>query len=212
MSPARKLGISLAPLLLAGLAATAGSPRHASAADPTATTPPPGVRGEILGWIEDAEKKLTELANATPEARYAWRPTKDARSTGEVFMHVVTANYHLSGMAGATPPAGVDLKSYEKSLTKKAEIDKALADSFAHVKKALIAASDADMDKPADLFGRKTTVRGVYLLVLSHAHEHLGQSIAYARMGNIVPPWTARNKAKADAQKQAAAAKKPAAP
>jgi hypothetical protein len=53
-------------------------------------------------------------------------------------------------------------------------------------------------------------VRGTYLLLLSHAHEHLGQSIAYARTNNVVPPWTAREQAAAKEmeQKKAAAAKK----
>ncbi len=58
-----------------------------------------------------------------------------------------------------------------------------------------MAVPDADLDKPVDLFGNKTTVRGGYLLLLSHAHEHLGQSIAYARSNGIVPPWTAKQQA-----------------
>jgi uncharacterized damage-inducible protein DinB len=155
----------------------------------------PGVKGEMVFWIEDAEKKLTELAAATPESKYGWRPAKDARSTGEVFMHVASANYGIPGRAGVKPPEGIDLKTFEKSLTKKADIEKALADSFAYAKKTLAAATDADLNKPIDLFGRKTTFRGTYLLVLAHAHEHLGQSIAYARSNNITPPWTARREA-----------------
>jgi hypothetical protein len=48
----------------------------------------------------------------------------------------------------------------------------------------------------------KTTVRGGYLLLLSHAHEHLGQSIAYARSNGIVPPWTAKRQAAAKAEEK----------
>ena len=55
----------------------------------------------------------------------------------------------------------------------------------------LAATSDADLDKPVKMFGRDTTVRGVMLAAVSHEFEHLGQSIAYARMNGIVPPWTA---------------------
>jgi hypothetical protein len=33
------------------------------------------------------------------------------------------------------------------------------------------------------------------MLLLSHAHEHLGQSIAYARSNGVAPPWTARQEA-----------------
>ena len=39
-----------------------------------------------------------------------------------------------------------------------------------------------------------------YMLLLSHVHEHLGQSIAYARMNDIVPPWTAKQQAGAQAK------------
>jgi uncharacterized damage-inducible protein DinB len=161
---------------------------------------PAGIRGEILAGIKDAQDKLIQLAEATPEAKYSWRPSKDARSTGDVFMHVASGNYFLAGFAGVKAPEGINLEKYESSLTKKADIQKALKDSFAHIEKALVNVSDADLDKPAELFGRKSTVRGVYLLLLSHAHEHLGQAIAYARGSGIVPPWTAARQAAAKEQ------------
>ena len=116
-------------------------------------------------------------------------------------MHVAAANYGVPGFAGVTPPEGFKFENYEKSLTKKADIQKALKESFEHMEKGLMSMSDADMDKPVELFGMKTTARGTYLLLLSHAHEHLGQSIAYARSNNVVPPWTAREQA-AEAKKE----------
>jgi len=66
-----------------------------------------------------------------------------------------------------------------------------------------MATSDADLDKPVQLFGNPNTVRGGYIVVLSHVHEHLGQSIAYARMNHIVPPWTAKREAEAEAKAKA---------
>lgn len=158
---------------------------------------PAGIRGEILGGIKDAEDKLIQLTDATPEGKYSYRPSKDARTAGQVFMHVAAGNYFLASFAGIKPPEGMNLEKYEDSLTKKADIQKAIKDSFAHVEKALTSASDADLEKPVEFFGRKTTVRGVYMIVLSHAHEHLGQSIAYARGNGLVPPWTAAQQAAA---------------
>ena len=61
--------------------------------------------------------------------------------------------------------------------------------------------TDADMEKPVDLFGTKTTARGAYMLLLSHAHEHLGQAIAYARSNAVTPPWTAAQEAKTKEKK-----------
>jgi uncharacterized damage-inducible protein DinB len=191
-----------ATTLTLAFAVLAGVPA-ARAQDPAGS----GVKREMLFWIEDAEKKLIELAEATPEAKFKWRPSKDARTTGEVFMHVATANYGIPGMAGIKPPETFNFETYEKSLTKKADIDKALKDSFAHAKKALSDATEADLNKPIEMFGAKTTFRGAYMLVLAHAHEHLGQSIAYARSNKIAPPWTERNKARFEAMRKEAAEK-----
>jgi len=180
----------MSPMLLVLSAVPFGAAQAADAL-------PAGIRGEILAGIKDAEDKLIQLAEATPEDKYSYRPAKDARTTGEVFMHVASGNYFLANFAGIKPPEGINLEKYEGSLTKKADIQKALKDSFAHMEQGLVKLTDADLDKPAEFFGRKSTVRGVYLLLLSHAHEHLGQSIAYARGNGIVPPWTAAQQAAA---------------
>jgi uncharacterized damage-inducible protein DinB len=192
----------MSPMLLVLTAMPFGAARAADEA-------PAGIRGEIHAVIKDAENKLSQLAEATPEARYSYRPSKEARSTGQVFMHVAAGNYFLVSFTGVKPPEGINLEKYEDSLTKKADIQKALKDSFAHVEKALMSASDADLEKPVEFFGRKTTVRGAYLLLVSHEHEHLGQSIAYARGNGVVPPWTAAQEAAAKeaANKKAEGAK-----
>ena len=156
------------------------------------TMPPAGARGEMLMWIKDADSKLNQLAEAMPEGKYSWRPGKGVRSVGEVFMHVAAANFGIPGYMGATPPAGFDFATYEKSMSKKADIQKALKDSFAHLEQSLVSATDEDMEKPVEIFGLKTTHRGGYMLLMSHVHEHLGQSIAYARTNNVVPPWSAK--------------------
>jgi len=193
-SPAFLLAAAVA---LAPLSARAVDPAPAPSPTPAAT----GVKADMIVWIEDSEKKLLDLASATPDAKFAWRPGKGVRSVGEVFVHVISANYNLPAKAGVKPPGTFDPKTAEKTLTKKADILAALRDSFAHAKQALASTPDADLDKPVDLFGNKSTVRGVYLLVLAHGQEHLGQSIAYARSNNITPPWTERRAAKAEGAK-----------
>ena len=181
-----KLSIIVAMFtLMLGLSASAVRAQESAAM-------PAGVKGDMLTWYKDAESKLIQLAEATPEEKYAWRPSKDVRSTGDVFMHVAAANYGIPTFWGMKAPAGFDFATYEKSLTKKADIVQALKASFASMEQGFMATPDADLDKPAEFFGMKTTVRGGYLLLLSHSHEHLGQSIAYARMNGIVPPWTAK--------------------
>ena len=189
MSHRTAFRIALAPIVLAA-SLSAGSKAFAQH-----DAAPAGVKGEILMWISDAEDKLGQLADAIPESKYGWSPTKEVRTVRQVFMHVAAANFGIPGFIGIKAPEGFDFGAYEKSLTKKSDVMKAMKDSFTHMKAGLTAMSDADMDKPAELFGMKTTHRGAYMLLMSHAHEHLGQSIAYARSIGVTPPWTAKEQA-----------------
>lgn len=198
MSMHRMFRAALVPVALAAAVLSSAGTFAQDSAAPAATS---GVKGDLLTWIQDAEGKLAQLADAMPESKYGWRPDTGVRSVGEVFMHVAAANYGLPTFIGVPAPAGFKFETYEQSLTKKADIVKALHDSFVHMEGALKATSDANMDKPAEFFGMKTTVRGAYFLLLSHAHEHLGQAIAYARMNKVTPPWSAKEHA-AEPKKQ----------
>jgi uncharacterized damage-inducible protein DinB len=149
-----------------------------------------GFRSEVLAEVMIQEDKFTRLAEAIPAEKYTWRPAPEARSFAEVFLHVCAANYNLYKLVGTPPPSGLDIKGLEKSTTDKAKVIATLKDSFAHAEKAITAMPDADLDKSLDWFGGKNTQRGLLLFVVRHAAEHLGQSIAYARVIGITPPWT----------------------
>jgi uncharacterized damage-inducible protein DinB len=149
------------------------------------------VRGEIVRQVEDAQKKLLALAEAMPAEKFDWRPGTGVRSAGEVFAHVSGANFFLPTLWGGKMPAGVDPRSFEKDGGDKAKTVATLKQSFDHVLQALQAVPDGDFDKTAKLFTRDGTVREAMLIVATHAHEHLGQAIAYARMNGVTPPWSA---------------------
>jgi uncharacterized damage-inducible protein DinB len=149
-----------------------------------------GYRSEVLAEVMVQEDKFVRLADAVPADKYTWRPAPDVRSFSEVFLHVAAANYNIYKLVGTPPPAGFNVQGYDKSTTDKAKVIAALKDSFAHAKAAIKAMPDADLDKSRDWFGGKNTQRGILLFVVRHAAEHLGQSIAYARVAGIVPPWT----------------------
>jgi len=167
-----------------------------SASAAVAQAPPTGFRGDYLFLQTGVEKELLGLAEATPAEKFAWRPAEGVRSVSEVYMHIAGTNYMLPGFAGVKVPEGIS-RDMEKTVTEKAAVIEALKKSFAHLRAAVTATSDADLDKPLRFFGMDSTVRGLYLVVANHEHEHLGQSIAYARMNGIVPPWTAARQAKA---------------
>ena len=50
--------------------------------------------------------------------------------------------------------------------------------------------SAGELDRPVSLRGSPTTVGDIWIRAVVHLHEHLGQSIAYARSNGVVPPWS----------------------
>ncbi len=154
----------------------------------TAASSMTGFRASFLRQVEEAEKKLIALSEAVPQEKYAWRPAPGVRSISEVFMHVAGSNYFILGQMGIKPPAG--LEAEPEKITDKAKVVESLKRSFAFIHQTLAGISDADLDKPVTLFGDKATARDVLFLLATHVHEHLGQSIAYARTNNITPPWS----------------------
>lgn len=151
---------------------------------------PAGARGDMLAQLDDAATKLVQLAEAIPQQKYAWRPAEGVRSVSEVFVHVASANFFFPTMVGV-PATTRPPRDAEKTVTDQAQVVDWLKRSFDHARSAIRGVSDADLDKSVDMFGRPSTYRYVLLTMVSHAHEHLGQSIAYARGNGVVPPWSA---------------------
>jgi uncharacterized damage-inducible protein DinB len=159
-----------------------------SAQTPTAATK--GSFGsEISKELADVQKKLVMLAEVMPADKYGWRPAEGVRSVSEVYMHVAGGNYMLPTMIGTKMPEGIS-RDMEKSVKEKEKVVEALTGSFSHVRKAVEGVPDADLDKTVKFFGTDKTERQMLLLLLNHTHEHLGQSIAYARMNGVAPPWS----------------------
>jgi hypothetical protein len=171
-----------APIILAfGLSSTAVS----------AQAPTSGWRAEYLASLGTIETKFTALANATPWDKYGWRPSPDVKSVCEVFLHVAGHNYTIfANPLGAPTPANIDMKNIETCPASKEAVLATMKDSFANFRRAILATPDADADAKVVLNGKEITKRDVMLEAAEHAGEHLGQSIAYARMNGIVPPWS----------------------
>jgi uncharacterized damage-inducible protein DinB len=172
---------TFATLGLLTLVATAPVAAQAAAA------PLKGVRGDMLAQLDDAAGKLEQLAGAIPADKLSWRPAAGVRSVGEVIMHVTGGNYFLPTFAGVKAPA--DAPQGENAADRATAIA-ALKRSFDHVRAAIRNTTDADLDKPTTMFGQQTTYRNVYMTTVTHAHEHLGQLIAYARTNGVTPPWS----------------------
>jgi uncharacterized damage-inducible protein DinB len=134
-------------------------------------------------------KQLIALAEAIPADKYSWRPAPGVRSVSEVFMHIVLANFWLLSVTGPKMPP--DLKQeMEKTVTKKADVIDWLKRSLEAVKTARAQLKPGDLERKVKIEGKTVTVDGMYLRIIVHANEHMGQLVAYARMNGIVPPWS----------------------
>jgi uncharacterized damage-inducible protein DinB len=161
-------------------------------AESTDKTPPSyDLKPQALQDLQVMQKQFAELANAIPAEKFTWRPGDGGRSFGEVFLHVASANFSLASNFSAAPAPGFTEKGYEKSIADKAQIIAQINQSFEYVRAALEKRSNKELQANVKQFGPDASEGDVVFLVVTHAHEHLGQAIAYARVNGIVPPWTA---------------------
>ena len=136
-------------------------------------------------------RQLIALAEATPAEKFAWRPAPGVRSTSEVYMHITMANFSLLSVTGPKMPQELKSADMEKSVTAKADVISWLKRSLEAVNTTHLAAKPADLMRKVKINGRDATVDGMYLRIIVHANEHMGQLIAYARTCGVVPPWSA---------------------
>jgi uncharacterized damage-inducible protein DinB len=154
-----------------------------------AQTAPEGIWQGYDGEWRHVSSQLLALAEATPEEKFSWRPALGVRSTSEVYMHIALANFYLLSVTG--PPMPADAKEgMEKSVTAKAEVINWLKRSQDAVKQAHLAVTPKDLERKVHIEDRDATVDGMYLRIIVHANEHMGQLIAYARMSGVAPPWS----------------------
>jgi len=162
------------------------------------TAPSYDMKGQALVDLQAVQKKFVDLANALPADKLTWRPTPDSRSFAEVFLHVAGERYGILSLMGAEKPAGFDGKTFEKSTADRAQIVAELNKSWEFTQKTIKGMTNADFAKLLPKLGPQANAGDVVYILVADAHEHLGQSVAYARENGIVPPWTA------EAQKKAA--------
>lgn len=136
---------------------------------------------------------LTGNAEKMPEADYNFKPgpMPEVRAFGALFMHVANAQYGAcAAVKGvANPNQGNDL---EKTKTTKADVVKALADSFAFCDDAFSSTTDANASEYIKQ-GRNEMTRSAALFgLIAHDNEMFGTSNVYLRSKGIVPASTER--------------------
>lgn len=178
--------IGAVALLIAVLAMVVPAMAQGSAAD---------LRAQYVADLETMESKFNELAGAMGAGTYGWRPMEGVRSVSEVYMLIVAENYLVPAAWGATPPSGMTVSPAMfgelAAVTGKAEVVEYLEKSFTYAVGAVSEISDAHMHESIQMFGQEQTVQAALFFIMADMHEHLGQAIAYARMNEVVPPWSA---------------------
>jgi uncharacterized damage-inducible protein DinB len=150
-----------------------------------ALIPPAQVYGKLLSQMEG---EFVSAAEAMPEDKYNFAPTagefKGVRTFGQQVKHVAEANYYF--FAGPNYSEAEDKAKSDaiEKLTSKADIVKALKDSFieAHAFVNTITPENAFVNTAHN------TRAGMAAFGMAHFMDHYGQMVEYLRMNGIVPP------------------------
>jgi uncharacterized damage-inducible protein DinB len=138
--------------------------------------------GKDAGTLSD---KFTGLARVM-SGKYDWKPGQAVRSVGDVFNLIVEEN----GMLADALTGKANTGAQPAPITDPGKLQEALKASYANLQKAITGLSDKDLQTRVKLFGEDMTKQDALMLILEDQHEHLGQSIAYARTNGVVPPWS----------------------
>jgi hypothetical protein len=165
-------------------------------------------RREFLDELHIAEAQLLALGEAVPAENYDWGPAEKTRCFSAVLVHIAVGNLGLLDRVGVCEPEVMRLYgaiegegiarlvavvrknlSLESSITEKTEVLDLLRGSFEAVRHSFAAATREQLEEKQNFFGPPSTVRRVYMRMLAHSHEHMGQAIAYARTMGVRVPW-----------------------
>src|SRR4051812_30575453 len=175
-------------LLAAALMAMPASAQQSSASNagaPAAAAQPANLQTALANDVGTLSDKFTGLARVM-SGKYDWKPGQGVRSVSDVFNLIVMENGMLAGVLSGTPSTGAK----PAPITDPEKLQEALKASYVNLQKAIMGLSDNDLQTPVKLFGRDMTKQSALMLILEDQHEHLGQSIAYARSNGVVPPWS----------------------
>jgi len=151
---------------------------------------PPAFRVEFLHQFDQSMAKVIALAEAVPAGTYTRRPLPAVMPMAQMFAHIARFNYEYPARAmGISPPTGIDRDTLER-VAEKAKVIALLRRSADHVRNSVRQMPDAQLERMTTLYGRRVPQWAVLFHLIAHMDDHLGQSIAYARVVGVVPPWS----------------------
>ena len=128
------------------------------------------------------QDKIMKSAEAMPESKYSYRPTKDVRSFAEILTHLADISCILcSDAKGEAPPATATAKG------SKTQIMAYLKGGFDYCDGVYSGFTDAHLNDPADFFGFKTNKMFILTQVGNHDALHYGNLVRYLRLNRRIP-------------------------
>ena len=162
----------------------------AAASSAGAQAAPSDFRTEFLHQFDNSMAKVVALAEAVPAEKYPRPATPGVMPLAQIFAHVARYNYEYPARAmGIAPPAGIDRDTLER-VAGKQQVVALLRRSAEHVRDAVRRMPETQLGQPTTLYDRRVPQWAVLFQLIAHMDDHLGQSIAYARVSGVVPPWS----------------------
>ena len=168
-------------LLATAAAVILGTPFSLSAQDPVVQS--------LRGIFEVTKTNIMATAEMLSDEMYAFRPTDEVRSAGEILAHI--ADWQLIFCSSAAGEGNPRSENYEDTRTEKAGIIDALEEGFAYCERVFAQTNDARVVSATTLFGSPNTVAGALAFNSAHNYEHYGNLVTYMRLNGIVPPSSA---------------------
>src|ERR1700691_219953 len=149
---------------------------------PNPIAPPNPRTATISIFRSNMQDKIMKSADAMPESKYSYRPTKDVRSFAEILNHVADISYTLcSNVKGEANTIATTTK------VSKTEIMAYLKGSFDYCDGVYSGFTDAHLNDPANFFGAKTNKMFILTQVGNHDALHYGNLVTYLRLNGLEP-------------------------
>jgi uncharacterized damage-inducible protein DinB len=163
---------------------TASAVRAQQAKGPDAAVNP--LSAAMFAEYSTIKGYIIKAADQMPEENYGFQPTPAVRTYGQLIGHLADAQYAFCAQAkGEKSPHPA---SFEKTMTAKADLVKALRDGFAYCDAVYAGLSDSQLKDKVDFFGQHQARLYVVSLNSAHDDEHYGNIVTYLRIKGLVPP------------------------
>jgi len=144
------------------------------------------VTASLKGLHDITTNNIAASAEMLDEELYAFQPTDEVRTMGQLFGHIAGAQYSFcSAAAGEESP---NSENFEETRTDKAGLVSALSEAFAYCDQVYAGMTDEGGAVAVPFFGQDMAVSAILAFNSAHNYEHYGNLVTYMRLNGITPP------------------------